>query len=232
MKRIFCASFVLLAITTFAAPMKPLASLFDKKNQADFETGLVRCVAVLSAAAQAALENDGDAGINQDASNIIASRANYFVDKIFEQRGIKTKDSAALARTEIYDLIKMPAMAYQNQNRTAIGKKLSMADSKLCMEIAAPAFTASPVSVATAAPDPFSYYLQLAAPNDAREAERILADLTKRGIEAKITEREQSGRTTYLVRSGPYKSRDEVSNAKTKFFAEGFEDVMVVRVQK
>ena len=233
LKKILFIFLALAAITTFAAPMKPLAPLFDSKNEADWEIGFVRCVAVLSAAAQAALENDGDSEVNQEASSIIASRATFFVDKILQLRGIKTKDAAALARTEIFDLIKVPAVAYQNQNRTSNGKKLSMVDSKLCMEIAAPAFNKPSVSAAavSTAPDPYKYYVQLAAMRDVQEAEKFLSNLTKRGFEAKITEREQSGRPVYRVRSGPYKGREEADNAMAKFMADRYEGATLVRVQ-
>ena len=51
------------------------------------------------------------------------------------------------------------------------------------------------------------------------------------GFEAKITEREQSGRTVYRVRIGPFERKDEADAAKDKLAGAGVESALV-RVQK
>jgi cell division protein FtsN len=51
------------------------------------------------------------------------------------------------------------------------------------------------------------------------------------GIESKLTEREQSGRSVYRVRLGPFDKKDEADAAKEKL-AEAGVDSALVRVQK
>jgi cell division protein FtsN len=51
------------------------------------------------------------------------------------------------------------------------------------------------------------------------------------GIEAKVTEREQSGRQVYRVRVGPFNNRDDADRQKEKLDAGGF-DTALVRVQR
>jgi Sporulation related domain. len=51
------------------------------------------------------------------------------------------------------------------------------------------------------------------------------------GIEAKVTEREQSGRQVYRVRVGPFDRKDAADQQKEKLDAGGFETALV-RVQR
>ena len=51
------------------------------------------------------------------------------------------------------------------------------------------------------------------------------------GIEAKVSEREQSGRTIFRVRSGPFDSKDQAEKVKARLDANGL-DAAVVRVQR
>ena len=66
------------------------------------------------------------------------------------------------------------------------------------------------------------------APEDA-EAQR--AKLAMMGWEARVTEREQSGRTVYRVRVGPFGKRDDAEQIKDKFDGAGVESALV-RVQR
>ena len=51
------------------------------------------------------------------------------------------------------------------------------------------------------------------------------------GYEAKLTEREQSGRTVYRVRVGPFDTKDEADATKEKLNGAGV-DAALVRVQR
>ena len=51
------------------------------------------------------------------------------------------------------------------------------------------------------------------------------------GLEAKLTEREQSGRAVYRVRLGPFDKKTDADTAKEKLADAGIEAAMV-RVQK
>ena len=51
------------------------------------------------------------------------------------------------------------------------------------------------------------------------------------GLEARLSEREQAGRTVYRVRIGPFERRDDAEAAKEKLAGSGIEGALV-RVQK
>ena len=51
------------------------------------------------------------------------------------------------------------------------------------------------------------------------------------GLSAKVTEREQSGRTVYRVRLGPFDAREEAEDAQTKLGSAGIE-ANLVRVER
>ena len=79
--------------------------------------------------------------------------------------------------------------------------------------------------------DPFLYFVQAGAFRTPDDAEAQRAKLSLMGIEAKVTEREQSGRQVYRVRVGPFNSKDEADRQKEKLDAGGF-DTALVRVQR
>ena len=83
----------------------------------------------------------------------------------------------------------------------------------------------------TAGADPFSYFVQVGAYRTADDAESQRAKLSLGGIEAKVSEREQSGRTVYRVRIGPIDKREDADKAKEKLEALGMEAALV-RVQR
>nr|WP_315191356.1 SPOR domain-containing protein [uncultured Albidiferax sp.] len=96
---------------------------------------------------------------------------------------------------------------------------------------------ASPSPAATAAPvlapstEPFEYFVQAGAFRTTEDAEAQRAKLAMMGMEAKVTEREQAGRTVYRVRMGPYAKRDDAEQAKDKLESAGG-DTTLVRVQR
>lgn len=79
--------------------------------------------------------------------------------------------------------------------------------------------------------DPFLYFVQAGAFRTAEDAEAQRAKLSLMGIEAKVSEREQSGRQVYRVRVGPFSNRDDADRNKEKLDAGGF-DTALVRVQR
>lgn len=83
----------------------------------------------------------------------------------------------------------------------------------------------------TPAADPFNYFVQAGAFARPEDAEQQRARLAMMGYEAKVTEREQSGRTVYRVRIGPFPAKDGADGAKDKLAAAGVESALV-RVQK
>lgn len=89
----------------------------------------------------------------------------------------------------------------------------------------------SAASAQAATPDPFTYFIQVGAYRTPEDAEAQRAKLSLAGIETKISEREQSGRTVYRVRMGPFEKRDEADAAKARLDGAGIETALV-RVQR
>lgn len=96
---------------------------------------------------------------------------------------------------------------------------------------------AAPTTVVAAPPalaptaEPFEYFVQAGAFRTTEDAEAQRAKLAMMGMEARVSEREQSGRTVYRVRMGPYAKRDDAERAKDKLESAGG-DTTLVRVQR
>lgn len=92
---------------------------------------------------------------------------------------------------------------------------------------------AAPAVAPSTAPgvDPFTYFIQVGAYRRAEDAEAQRAELAMQGLTARVTERDQAGRTVYRVRLGPYETRDEADGMKQRVGNAGF-DGQLVRVQR
>jgi cell division protein FtsN len=86
-------------------------------------------------------------------------------------------------------------------------------------------------AAATAGPDPFIYFVQAGAYRSTEDAEAQRAKLSLMGVEAKVTEREQAGRTVYRVRAGPFNKKDDADRLKERLDSGGLETALV-RVQR
>ncbi|MEY4266453.1 MAG: hypothetical protein RIS90_988 [Pseudomonadota bacterium] len=99
----------------------------------------------------------------------------------------------------------------------------------------AKARAAAPVPATATAPaagaEPFNYFVQVGAFRTPEDAESQRARLSLTGLEARVSEREQSGRIVYRVRIGPFDKREDADRAKEKLDASGMETVLV-RVQR
>jgi cell division protein FtsN len=95
----------------------------------------------------------------------------------------------------------------------------------------APAATPQPATKATAASDPFTYFVQAGAFKSAADADAQKAKLSMMGIEAKVSEREQAGRAIFRVRSGPFDDKEQAEKIKSRLDASGM-DAALVRVQR
>jgi cell division protein FtsN len=79
--------------------------------------------------------------------------------------------------------------------------------------------------------DPFTYFVQAGAYRTPEDAESQRAKLSLSGVEAKVTEREQSGRPIYRVRIGPFENKDEADRIKERLDSNGI-DTALVRIQR
>lgn len=95
-------------------------------------------------------------------------------------------------------------------------------------KMTAPAAATAP---ATPGADPFSYFVQVGAFRTPEDAEQQRAKISLMGLEAKVTEREQSGRTVFRVRLGPFDKKEDADKAKERLDGSGVETALV-RVQR
>ena len=82
-----------------------------------------------------------------------------------------------------------------------------------------------------AAADPFNYFIQAGAFRTAEDAEQQRARLLLLGMQAKVSEREQAGRTVYRVRVGPFDKKDDADRIKDRLDNSSIETALV-RVQR
>ncbi|WP_374522225.1 SPOR domain-containing protein [Hydrogenophaga sp.] len=97
----------------------------------------------------------------------------------------------------------------------------------------APAKPPAPAPAEAPAPgaDPFTYFVQAGAFRTAEDAEAQRAKLGMMGINAQVSEREQSGRTVYRVRVGPFNQKALAELTQEQLSSNGIESALV-RVQR
>lgn len=93
-----------------------------------------------------------------------------------------------------------------------------------------PAETKS-AEVKAAPADPFVYFVQAGAYRSTEEADAQRAKLSMIGLDAKISERDQGGRTVYRVRVGPLDVKADAEKVRGKLEAAHI-DSALVRVQR
>ncbi|MBQ1761384.1 MAG: SPOR domain-containing protein, partial [Aquincola sp.] len=75
--------------------------------------------------------------------------------------------------------------------------------------------------------DAFTYFVQAGAFAKPEDAEQQRAKLAMQGLAARVTEREQSGRTVYRVRLGPFDQKDDAEAAQQRLQGTGTEAALV-----
>lgn len=83
----------------------------------------------------------------------------------------------------------------------------------------------------TATSEPFVWFVQVGAYGKPEDAETQRARLSLTGVEAKVTELEQSGRQLYRVRVGPFDRKEDAEKTKDRLEAAGSE-TRLVRAQR
>ena len=128
-----------------------------------------------------------------------------------------------------------PVAAGPASAAASAAKPLSPAAARDPAAILSGSATAAPApkggASAPSGPDPFAYFVQAGAYGKTEDAEQQRARLAMMGMEAKLTEREQSGRTVFRVRVGPFDKKDDAEAAKSKLGDAGIESALV-RVQR
>lgn len=75
------------------------------------------------------------------------------------------------------------------------------------------------------------YFVQAGAFSAPDEAERQRTKLMMLGFDAKISERDQAGRTMFRVRLGPFRKKSDADSTTERLSAQGM-DSALVRVQR
>ena len=107
------------------------------------------------------------------------------------------------------------------------------ADTALTKPESKPAASADPLGdlarakSSGSAPEPFVYFVQVGAFRTQEDADAQRAKLSLSGVEARVTEREQSGRAVFRVRVGPFDRKEDADRTKEKLDATGLETAMV-----
>jgi cell division protein FtsN len=86
-------------------------------------------------------------------------------------------------------------------------------------------------SPTAAGADPFSYFVQAGAFKSPEDAEAQRAKLAMMGMAADVSEREQSGRTVFRVRLGPFNDKAMADATREQLETNGVEAALV-RIQK
>ncbi|MBK1714615.1 SPOR domain-containing protein [Rubrivivax gelatinosus] len=81
------------------------------------------------------------------------------------------------------------------------------------------------------AAEAFVYFVQAGAFTRAEDAEQERARLAMLGFAAKVSEREQAGKTMFRVRTGPYATREEAEGVQGRLQAASI-DARLVRAEK
>ena len=82
-------------------------------------------------------------------------------------------------------------------------------------------------AASAAAADPFNYFVQAGAFRTQQDADAQRAKLAMMGWEARVSEREQNGRTVYRVRVGPFGKRDDAQQIKEKLDGAAVDSALV-----
>lgn len=93
-----------------------------------------------------------------------------------------------------------------------------------------PAPAAAPAP-ATAQVQPFTFFVQAGAFSSADDANAQRAKVALMGMASQVTEREQSGRTVYRVRLGPFSQRSMAEATRDQLMKGGI-DAALVRVER
>ncbi|HEY6132436.1 MAG TPA: SPOR domain-containing protein [Rubrivivax sp.] len=94
-----------------------------------------------------------------------------------------------------------------------------------------PAGAASVAKSAKPVANPLIYFVQAGAFQRMEEAEKQRAQLALLGVESKVVERDQSGRTVFRVRVGPFEKQADAQAAKDRLAA-GDVQAVLVRVER
>jgi cell division protein FtsN len=148
---------------------------------------------------------------------------------LYGKKGAKSGDKLDEPKVEVKPEPKQDAAAKVDpKTADPLGDlaKVKVAELKPEPKLAEP----KPTEAKAASTDPFNYFVQVGAYRTTEEAEAQRAKMGMLGLETKISERDQGGRSVYRVRVGPL-DKAEAERTRAKFEAAHI-DSALVRVQR
>lgn len=119
---------------------------------------------------------------------------------------------------------KVQSEGLKGEIKPAVTADPSSADSKAKSGLSTPAGS-------TAGADPFQYFVQAGAFRNAADADTQKAKLAMMGLDAKVSEREQAGRSVFRVRLGPFEDKAAAERVRSKLETNSVDNTLV-RVQR
>jgi cell division protein FtsN len=89
----------------------------------------------------------------------------------------------------------------------------------------------TPAAGSAPANEPFDYFIQVGAYRTSADADAQKAKLALMGLDAKVSERDQAGRTVYRVRLGAFADKNAAERVRKQLDGGGIENTLV-RVQR
>ena len=137
----------------------------------------------------------------------------------------------AVSADPLADLMKKPGSGSAPASAAPAASAPAVAPPPAATPQPAPASVPATAANKAAANDPFTYFVQAGAFKSAADADAQKAKLSMMGIESKVSERDQAGRSIYRVRSGPFDDKEQAEKIKARLDASGI-DAALVRVQR
>ena len=132
-----------------------------------------------------------------------------------------------------------PVLAADKPEAKASTKPESSPDAKPAAKAPTlPAVSADPLGdlvkskTDAAGAESYVYFIQLGAFDKPEAAEARRAELSLSGVDAKVSERAQSGKIIYRVRVGPFETLDDSNHGKEKLEKAGVKETALVRIKK
>lgn len=185
------------------------------------------------------LNKGGARGTDQDAAEAQKNK-NWDPNSPLYGKNPARPPAAAASAPAIAGVAPAPAPTASAAAVAAVDPRAAASSAKPAAAAATKPGSADPLgdlaaAKAAAAPansaDPFDYFVQAGAFRTQADADAQRAKLAMLGWEARVSEREQNGRTVFRVRVGPFTKRDDASQLKDKLDTTGVESALV-RVQR
>lgn len=146
------------------------------------------------------------------------------------KKGVKSADAPASKAAEPTETVQAPAKGQPKVYSTDPLGDLAQAKSQGKTVAATEPSKPAPAATGSTA-EPFQFFVQVGAFQSPEEAQSQRAKLTLMGLDARVSEREVSGRTMYRVRLGPYDRQGDAEKMRGDLQTNGL-DSALVRVQR